>query len=178
ICLQPGEPEYEGTADYDMDGYSNDDEIDNGTDHCSAGIFPSDYDGDLLSDLNDPDDDNDGIPDVDDPFQIGEPFDLPVINELFSDQPDLKGYLGLGFTGLMNNNDPNDNYLNWLDKPDESDTDINDVLGGAIGAVTMYQTSGDALGSSNNQEKGFQFGVNVDQSTGPFTVQSRMMGSP
>ena len=175
VCIQPGETGYDGTADYDQDGYTNDDEVDNSTNHCDAGIFPSDFDGDFISDLNDPDDDNDGIPDVDDPFQMGAPFDLPVVNELFSAQPDLGGYLGLGFTGLMNNNDPNDNYLNWLDKPDESDTDVDDILGGAIGAVTIQQTSGDALGSANNQEKGFQFGVNVDQSTGPFTVQSRMM---
>ena len=56
--------------DEDDDGYTNADEIDNGTNPCSAGDKPTDNDGDNLSDLNDPDDDNDGILDVDDEFAI------------------------------------------------------------------------------------------------------------
>src|SRR5690606_38583952 len=46
----------------------------------------------------------------------------------------------------------------------------NDVLGGAIGAMTMHMTSGTALGSINNQEKAFQYGVIVDRNIGVFKV--------
>ncbi|MEO1653999.1 MAG: hypothetical protein AAFU64_10665, partial [Bacteroidota bacterium] len=38
-CIEPNEPGYDGSADYDADGYSNDEELDpaNDTDHCNAG---------------------------------------------------------------------------------------------------------------------------------------------
>ncbi len=189
-CFNSTDPEYVGTEDYDGDGYTNDDEIDNinvgQTEDevlCNGGSQPNDFDKDaggvLVSDLNDPDDDNDGIADANDPFQLGDPldsgsdaFDLPVLNELLSDNPVLKGYLGLGFTGLMNNGDSNDDWLNWLDRRDDpSDPNPNDILGGAIGAMTMQMTGGTALGSSNDQEKAFQYGVNVDQSTGGFAIE-------
>lgn len=74
-------------------------------------------------------------------------------------------------TGLMNNGDPNPNYLNWLDRRDDpNDPNSNDVLGGAPGLMTSHMTSGTANGSTNTQEKGYQYGVQVDQSTGVFTV--------
>ncbi len=170
-CLLPGDPGYLPTADNDNDGYTNDDEIQNGSDPCSGASRPNDFDNDLVSDLLDLDDDADGINDNLDPFQMGQPFNLPVDNELFLGTP-LGGYLGLGFTGLMNNGAANPNYLNWQDKPFASNTDVDDILGGAIGAVTMYQTTGSAL--ANNQEKGYQFGLNVSTSTGPFTIHARM----
>ena len=189
-CFNSTDPEFVGTEDYDNDGYTNNDEIENKDDIqteeeviCNGGAQPNDFDkaagGTLVSDLNDPDDDNDGIADANDPFQIGDPldsgsdaFDLPVLNELLSDNPVLKGYLGLGFTGLMNNGDANPNWLNWLDRRDDSnDTNPNDILGGAIGAMTMQMTGGTALGASNNQEKAFQYGVNVDESTGGFAIE-------
>src|SRR5690606_28143024 len=75
-------------ADSDGDGYSNGDEADNGTNPCSGGSRPTDFDGDLLSDLNDPDDDDDGTPDMDDPFALdpdnglstGIPLHYPLFN--------------------------------------------------------------------------------------------------
>jgi large repetitive protein len=179
ICILPGEPGYDPLADYDFDGFTNQDEIDNGTDHCSGASQPDDFDGDKISDLNDLDDDGDGIPDEEDPFQLGVPQDLPQLNELFSDQLDsngrLFGYRGLGLTGLMNNGDPNPNWLNWIDRPGMG-TGPNDILGGAIGAVTIQQTGGTAAGATNTQEKAFQYGVNVGVGTGPFVVESRMFG--
>ena len=64
----------EGTNDPDLDedgdGYDNADEIDNQTDPCSAASMPGDHDGDFTSDLNDPDDDNDGTRDKKDRFAI------------------------------------------------------------------------------------------------------------
>ncbi len=194
ICILPGEAGYDPNGDNDSDGYTNQDEIDNKTSTqtdedviCNGGAEPNDFDkaagGTLVSDLNDLDDDNDGIADAIDPMQLGDPtnsgsdaFTLPVTNELESDNPILKGYLGLGFTGLMNNGDPNPNWLNWLDRKDDpSDPNPNDLLGGAIGAMTMQMTSGTALGASNDQEKGFQYGINVDQNTGGFTVEGELL---
>ncbi|WP_394749385.1 malectin domain-containing carbohydrate-binding protein [Spongiimicrobium salis] len=185
-CLQPGDPGYDPLADNDNDGYSNQDEIDNGTDICNGGSQPNDFDqlagGALISDLNDTDDDNDGILDANDPFQLGDPllggsdaFTVPISNELFSDTA-LGGFLGLGMTGLMNNGDTNQNWLNWIDRRDDpNDPNPNDILGGAIGAMTMQMTSGTALGGTNTQEKGFQYGVQVDQSVGVFTVAGNIV---
>ncbi|SFZ92719.1 Uncharacterized conserved protein YjdB, contains Ig-like domain [Flaviramulus basaltis] len=182
-CILPDEFDYDANADNDHDGYSNQDEIDNETDLCNGASQPADFDkssgGILTSDLNDTDDDADGILDVDDPFQLGNPnkdgsdaFILPVVNELFSDNPLLGGYLGLGMTGMMNNGvDANGNWLNWLDRRDDlNDPNPNDVLGGALGVLNMQMTSGTALAEPNNQEKAFQYGVQVDQNTGLFTV--------
>src|SRR5690606_26447612 len=63
-CLGYDDPE----LDEDGDGFSNADEIANGSDPCNPAEVPADHDGDKLSDLWDPDDDNDGIADVADPF--------------------------------------------------------------------------------------------------------------
>ena len=49
------------TTDSDSDGFTNQDEVDNDTDPCSTASVPPDADGDHLSDLNDPDDDNDTV---------------------------------------------------------------------------------------------------------------------
>ena len=186
-CIQPEDVNYDANADYDNDGYTNQDEVDNLTDPCNGGSQPTDFDksngGSLISNLNDDDDDDDGILDQNDPFQIGDftssgsdAFILPVTNELFSDSF-LGGYLGLGMTGMMNNGDStNGNWLNWLDRRDDlNDPNPNDILGGAIGAMTMQMTSGSALGTQNNQEKAFQYGVQVDQNTGVFTVSGTIV---
>ncbi len=182
-CLEPGDPGYDPNGDNDSDGYTNQDEEDNGTDPCNGASQPEDFDkiagAPFDSDLNDDDDDNDGIMDAHDPMQLGDPtnggsdaFAIPIENELFSDTS-LGGYLGLGLTGLMNNGDANPNWLNWLDDRDAG-PNPNDILGGAIGAMTMQMTSGTALGSANDQEKGFQYGINVDQTMAPFTVEAGM----
>ena len=188
-CIQPGEPGYDPMADYDFDGYTNQDEIDNGTDICSGGSQPDDFDkilggSPLTSDLNDPDDDGDGIPDALDPMQLGNPqavgsqaFSLPIYNDLFNFQQGLGGIFGLGLTGLMNNGDTGTNWLNWLDRRDDpNEPNPNDVLGGAPGLMTSHMTSGTALGTANTQEKGYQYGVQVSTATGPFTVTGAMNG--
>src|SRR5690606_3211528 len=130
FCIAPDDPDYDPDADYDHDGYTNQDEVENGTDPCSGASRPNDFDNDKISDLNDLDDDGDGILDELDPFQIGGPRNLPINNELFSNQMDeqgrQRGFLGLGLTGLMNNGAPNPNWLDWLDKVDEGPTE-NDV---------------------------------------------------
>ena len=86
----------------------NADEIDNGTNPCSSADLPPDADADLTSDLNDPDDDNDGLPDTSDPFALdaanGRTTPLPVGAHLGQRRASpAGGLLGLGFTGLMSN---------------------------------------------------------------------------
>jgi hypothetical protein len=97
---------YSTTLDEDRDGYTNADEIDNATNPCSASSRPDDFDNDLISDLNDPDDDNDGLKDNVDYFALdasnGLTTQLPIRYDLFNNDPG-KGLFGLGFTGLMSN---------------------------------------------------------------------------
>lgn len=162
---------YDPNLDEDLDGYDNADEIDAGSDPCNGANTPPDADGDLTSDVNDLDDDNDGIEDYLDVFQIGTAEDLvnlPFENELFNDQ---FGFYGIGMTGIMTNLDPEDDYLNWMYVPSEN-TAENDIYGGAVGKITVHMTDGDALGELNTQEKALQFGINVDANTAPFTIRS------
>ncbi len=185
VCLEPNDPAYNAAADYDSDGYTNQDEEDNDTDACNGGSQPSDYDkvvgGTLVSDLNDTDDDADGILDANDPFQLGDvsttgsdAFELPIRNDLFNDQQGLGGVFGLGMTGLMNNGNTAANWLDWIDKRGQG-PNPDDVLGGAPGLMTSHMTSGTALGASNSQEKGYQYGVQTNMSTGIFEVTGNLV---
>ncbi|WP_247237823.1 PKD domain-containing protein [Telluribacter sp. SYSU D00476] len=165
--------EYTTAADDDGDGYSNADEIDNATNPCSSASRPQDSDGDMVSDMNDTDDDNDGIPDDADYFALdahnGTTTNLPIEYELFNNHPGT-GLFGLGFTGLML---PKQNGIDYLDLF-EGD---NLIAGGAVGAFSVVSTTpGDPYQQLNNQENGFQFGVNVNKDTPPFTVHTRLLG--
>lgn len=157
--------------DEDLDGYSNADEITAGSNPCSNGSRPHDWDQDFASDVTDPDDDNDGIPDLTDAFAIdplnGTDVNVPF-NYPFSVGFPGSGFFTLGFTGLMTNGSTD--YLNMFD-------DNNLTAGGAAGAFTIDEvSSGDALGSMNTQQNAFQFGINANTSTPPFIVESRMVG--
>ena len=159
------------TSDDDKDKYTNADEVDNGTDPCSAASVPPDFDKDFISDLKDTDDDNDGRTDITDVFAIdpqnGVTTNLPLRYDLLNNFPGT-GFFGIGLTGLMNNG--NSNYLTQFNEQ-------NLIAGGAEGALTVVATStGDALGSLNNQQNGFQFGVKSVPGLGPFTITSRMLG--
>lgn len=166
-CTAANDP----SLDEDNDGYSNQDEILNGTNPCSGASRPEDFDGDLVSDLSDNDDDNDGIPDTQDYFAIdkdnGKTTNLPVDFQLYNADPGT-GFFGLGFTGLMCNNETD--YLELYD------TDYL-VAGGAAGAITINETpQGDAFNNLNNQMYAFQFGINVESSTSPFVVKVKLKG--
>ncbi|MEE4174814.1 MAG: tandem-95 repeat protein, partial [Xanthomonadales bacterium] len=168
LVCDPSNP----SEDSDTDGFTNGDEADNGTDPCSQGSRPSDNDGDFLSDLNDPDDDNDGNPDVTDPFAIdannGLATSLPINYSLFNNDPGT-GLFGLGFTGLMLDTGGS---LTWLDLFDEEQL----AAGGAAGLLSVEAvTTGDAFEGTNDQENAFLFGVNVDENTPPFQVHSRVL---
>lgn len=157
--------------DSDADGFSNGDEADNGTNACSAGSKPQDADGDLLSDLNDADDDNDGRLDVDDVFaldaQNGLTTTVPLSLPLLNNDPGT-GLFGLGFTGLML---ARDGVATWREG---YDTDAL-AAGGTAGLLTVESvTSGTALGAGNTQRHGFLVGVDADATTPPFIVSTRL----
>ncbi|NJO00505.1 MAG: PKD domain-containing protein, partial [Bacteroidia bacterium] len=174
-CVASTDPAFDPEADYDMDGFTNADEIAHNKDYCFCSAFPPDRDGDFIGDRVDPDDDNDGVMDHQDAFQIdfntnnGLNNNPPIVYDLFADTG--FGWFGLGFTGIMTNGDPNNHYQDWVEEP--GDSPIDDIYGGAAGIITIYQTDGDAR--NNNQEKAYQFGVNVSQNSGKFRVRAKMV---
>lgn len=156
--------------DEDADGFSNADEISNGTDPCSSAVLPPDRDGDFLSDLLDTDDDNDGAADSQDLFQIdaldGVNVAPPMRYELFNALN--VGFFGIGFTGVMLN--PGEDYRQRI-------LDANLIAGGTAGLFTDPDVgAGNPHGSSNTQTNAFLFGVNVDEFTGAFRVRSGLGG--
>ncbi len=161
------------SEDDDSDGYTNADEKDNATNPCSAASKPNDFDHDQLSNINDPDDDNDGITDNIDYFAIEATNGLttrPAITyNLFNNDPGT-GFFGLGFTGLMCNRLPANDYIKNFNEDSL-------IAGGAVGAFSIVATTqGDALGTLNNQQNAFHFGVRPEAGTGPFTVNGRISG--
>ncbi|MEM9103536.1 MAG: malectin domain-containing carbohydrate-binding protein [Pseudomonadota bacterium] len=170
-CPVPGSSSFSPNGDFDDDGYSNQDEVDNGTNHCSGGSVPKDNDNDKVSDLNDNDDDNDGINDNNDVFAIdehnGTQTQLPINYSFFNNDPGT-GFFGLGFTGLMLDPSGNTNYLTQFDEQNMS-------FGGAAGKASIdLIPKGDPIGSLNTQEYAFQFGIDVDNQSAPFTIHSRL----
>jgi glucose/arabinose dehydrogenase len=159
------------SLDADGDGFSNADEIDNGTNPCSSADRPPDYDGDKKSNLNDPDDDNDKLPDTSDPFAVdrnnGTTTSLPVSYTWDNDTPSPGGLLNLGFTGLMTNSSAN---YEALYNPAKM------TAAGAAGRVTVDAVpAGDAWAANNSQKYGFQFGIRADPATtGTFTAHTEI----
>lgn len=162
----------DNSLDEDGDGYTNADEIDNGTNPCSAASKPADRDsslinGFLVSDLNDPDDDDDGLQDLLDPFAIdpenGLGTHIPLYREFFNDDPGT-GFFGLGFTGLMLPGGVD--YLSLYEP-------VKVIAGGTAGLLTWPADSGST--ENNDQGYAFQFGVNVHQGMCPFVVKVRML---
>ncbi|MDS0300842.1 malectin domain-containing carbohydrate-binding protein [Halogeometricum sp. S1BR25-6] len=159
----------DASLDEDGDGYDNADELDAGTDPCSAASTPVDFDGDGESNLNDPDDDNDGLDDTEDPFAVdpnnGLDTTLPVQYD-FSELG-LFGESGQGWTGLMTNGQ---DYQELYD-PTEM------TVGGAAEVLTVEGVpNGDAYSDTNTQQYGFQFGVDTPDQ--PFTVETTVSSFP
>ncbi|GAL85257.1 Kelch repeat-containing protein [Sporocytophaga myxococcoides] len=158
--------------DDDEDGYSNDEETKSGTDPCNGADKPTDFDGDLIGDFLDDDDDNDGIKDIVDLYvrdrDNGASTTIPTHYALFNYDPGT-GFFGLGFTGLMSNYKTD--YLNMYDP-------YNMVAGGAAGALTLEAvTPGDAFEDINTQMNAFQFGINVDKFSGTYMVSAAILPS-
>jgi chitodextrinase len=157
-------------VDEDGDGFSNADEIANGTDPCNAADHPHDWDGDHISDLLDPDDDNDGIPDIQDPFPIdptnGRSVPMPAHYDFVNKSG--TGFQGAGFTGVMMNR--GEDYLKRI-------TANNVVADSASGRFTLSKVGpGTPRGSDNTQNDAYQFGFNSDEFTSPFVINSRLAG--
>jgi hypothetical protein len=160
----------DASLDEDGDGYDNADEIDAGTDPCSAASTPADFDGDGTSNLNDPDDDDDGLVDTEDPFAVdpdnGVDTTLPVQHDL--SELSLFGEDGQGWTGLMTNGQ--DDYQDLYDPTQMT-------VGGAAEVLTVEGVpQGDAYSDNNDQQYAFQFGVNPPDE--PFTVESTVASFP
>ena len=164
----------DNTIDEDGDGYTNSDEIQNGSDPCSPAITPADFDKTLIgsfkvSNLNDPDDDDDGLLDNVDPFAQdvfnGLNTTIPLTNRLANG---TSGLLDLGFTGLMTNGVTD--YLDLI-------SNENDIIAGGAPELLVIPgvTDSIALGNSNNEVNAFQFGVKVDAATPPFTVSGKIV---
>jgi hypothetical protein len=157
--------------DEDGDLFDNADEIDNGTNPCSAASQPPDFDGDKDSNLNDPDDDQDTIPDTTDKFAIdpanGTTTVLPLNFTWENDGTPEGGLLNTGFTGLMTNGIAD--YGTLYDP-------TNMTVGGAGGVTTIdLVPDGDAVGGENSQAYGFQVGINVGGQMAPFTASTRIV---
>ncbi len=170
-CIGVNDPLFESSEDYDLDGFTNQDEIDNGTNYCSAASFPNDNDNDKISDLNDLDDDNDSIPDTKDAFAIdsnnGLTTQLPIRYSFFNDDPGT-GFFGLGFSGLMLDPSGNTDYLSQYDENNIS-------FGGASGKASVdLIPEGTANLDSNDQEYAFQFGIDIDDTSESFTIHSEV----
>ncbi len=161
----------DASLDEDGDGYTNADETANGTNPCSAADFPPDWDNDKVSNLSDPDDDNDTQPDKSDKFAIdannGTTTTVPAKRTFDNNGSNPGGLLGLGFTGLMTNGAAN--YESLYNAG-------NMTAGGAAGVMTIDRVSeGTSLGTANTQQYAFQYGVKVPAS-GVYTAHTRING--
>jgi N-acetylneuraminic acid mutarotase len=143
------------TTDSDKDGYSNKDELDNGTDPCSKASMPSDNDADKVSDLNDTDDDNDGIPDTQDQFQFdaanGTATTLPWVQNWNPGDTPAKKYANSGFTGVQLNKNGVGFFLDKVH------------VGGAGGFMSIDATAGTNQSTVNTQDDALQVGFDARQ---------------
>ena len=159
------------TLDDDGDGYSNHDELLNGTNPESSADVPADNDHDFVSNLLDGDDDNDGLPDISDPYAVdqknGASTNLPVKLEFGKDGLGAGGLLNMGFTGLMTNGK--------TDYAAEYDPSML-TAGGAASVFTLDQVgAGTALGAVNTQQNAFQVGFNVTTASPQFVVHTKVL---
>lgn len=156
--------------DHDGDGYANDDERRNGTAFDNAADVPADFDGDLVSDLLDPDDDEDGIPDIDDPLALdpmnGRTTRIPFRREFTESTEFHGGLFGSGFTGLLC-----DGVHTYEDLHDTAAI----TAGGAGGLFTLDRIgAGDALEPTTVQREAFQFGVDLKRERRPVRIGARV----
>ncbi|MFC6873728.1 malectin domain-containing carbohydrate-binding protein [Halobellus marinus] len=157
------------SGDADGDGYTNGDELAVGTDPCSSASTPADFDDDGNPNELDPDDDNDGLDDTEDPFAVdpdnGLDTTLPVQHDL--SELSLFGENGQGWTGLMTNGE---DYQALYDQTQMT-------VGGAAEVLTVENVpQGDAYSTTNTQQYAFQFGV--DPPDEPFTVETTVASFP
>jgi hypothetical protein len=133
-------------------------------------VASADFDGDGIANAADLDDDNDGLPDVADPFALdpanGLAQPLPISYEWQSPATDgVGGLFGLGFTGLMANGTAD--YLTQFDQ-------LGVTTGSGVLTVSQVDP-GDAFATPNTQRYAFQLGVPARPAGGPLTVRTRVV---
>ena len=161
VCPVPGaDPE---TTDSDDDGYTDADELANGTDRCNQASVPQDFDNDFISDLLDADDDNDTIADTRDQLFLdasnGTTTALPLHFGWNPGDPPLGHVDNSGFTGTQ------------LSGASERVIAQNLSVGGAGGYLGIVATSGTSAGTINTQENALQLGFDA---TRPFRIETRI----
>lgn len=162
-------------TDSDTDGYTDADEQSSGTGLCNPASRPTDFDGDRIGDLNDPDDDNDGIADAQDQLyfdaQNGASTVLPLAFEYDPASPAGGRVANSGFTGVQ--------IPSVGVRFDASLIKAGD----AGGHITLTTTSGTAEGSANSQVNALQVGFDSSSSfrvwtqlVQPFTTTAAASG--
>jgi N-acetylneuraminic acid mutarotase/fibronectin type 3 domain-containing protein len=153
----------DGTADDDGDGFSDLDEIANGTDPCSPASVPADFDGDMVGDASDPDVDNDGTGNGVDPLQFdpqnGAATAVPLAFEWNPGDAPLGRVANTGFAGVQ--------------LSASGGTDVTLINAGVAGGFMGIATSaGTAEGLANSQVNALQVGFS---SALPFRVWTRLV---
>jgi hypothetical protein len=160
-CITPGSDP--ATTDSDVDGYTDKDEADNGTNPCSAASVPADNDHDFVSDLDDPDDDNDGRLDTGDQFQFdatdGAGTTLPWVQNWNPGDGSAGLFGNSGFPGVQLTTNGTGFIADRVH------------AGGAGGYLTLNATSGTNLGSANSQDNALQVGFDA---TKPTTISAQI----
>jgi hypothetical protein len=162
VCPLPGT--VPADTDSDGDGYKDADETANGSDPCSAASRPADFDGDLVSDRNDPDDDNDGIPDVSDQLFLdarnGSTTNVPLAFEYDPTEPARGFVANTGFRGVQ------------VSSSGVRLSTAGIKAGDAGGHLTLTTHAGTAEGAANDQVNALQIGFD---STSPFRILTRIV---
>ena len=119
--------------DDDNDGFTDDFEIQCGTDPLNPLLSPIDTDSDGISDCIDPDDDNDGLTDEEEQIIGTDSLDVDTDGDNIQDLPDLfpldpTEWLDTDGDGTGNNADPDDDNDGYLDVDEIScDSDPLDI---------------------------------------------------
>ncbi len=142
-------------TDSDSDGYTDQDEADNGTNPCSSASTPSDNDGDHLSDKQDADDDNDGVADAGDQFQFdatnGTATTLPWVQDWNPGDAPAGKFANSGFTGYQVTTNGSGFIADKVH------------VGGAGGFLSLNATTGTNQGTVNTQDNALQVGFDARQ---------------
>lgn len=173
-----GDNDNDGTPDSsdpddDNDLYTDADEIANGTNPFNPSSTPSDFDkaiegGFLVSDLLDPDDDNDGTDDDVDPFFFdasnGDDTVPPLAFEYAPDDDFLGKVANTGFTGVQITSNGTGFIPGLIG------------AGAAGGFLAIVPTEGSMVGAANDQDNALQLGIDATPTTGlgVFNITARV----
>jgi len=160
-------------TDTDGDGYADADEVENGVSPLNRLARPPDNDRDFVSDLNDPDDDNDGL---DDAIEVIRGTD-PRVADTDRDGMDDGWEVEHGFNPLLGTEcrlDPDGDGLTNCDEdehgadPAKPDTDNDGLLDGH--EVHIHATDPT---NRDTDADGFWDSVELDRNTDPLNAESR-----